>query len=60
MQRLFDVLREHEKTARLVCRVVSVIAFVVGAIGVLLDYWAVAAVALVVLAITEVWIPRKL
>lgn len=60
MQRLFDVLREHEKTARLVCRVVSVAAFVVGAIGVLLDYWAVAAVALVVLAITEVWIPRKL
>lgn len=54
------MLREHEKTARLVCRVVSVIAFVVGAAGVLLDYWVVAAIAIVVLAITEAWIPRKL
>lgn len=60
MQRLFEKLREHEKTARLVCRVVSVIAFVVGAAGVLLDHWVMAAIAIVVLAITEVWIPREL
>ena len=30
MQRLFDKLRAHERTTRLVCRVISVAAFALG------------------------------
>ena len=50
MQKLFDKLRAREAVTRRVCRVISVAAFALGA----------ASVAIAVLAVTEVLIPRNL
>lgn len=52
MQRLFDKLRAHERTTRLVCRVISVAAFALGAASVAFEWWITGAAAIAVLAVT--------
>ena len=58
MSRLLD--REHERTTRTVCRVISVLAFALGVAAVVFEWWLTGAAAIAVLVVTEVLIPRNL
>lgn len=60
MSRLLDKFREHERTTRTVCRVISVLAFALGVAAVVFEWWLTGAAAIAVLVVTEVLIPRNL
>ncbi len=60
MQRLTELLAAHGRAVRIACRVISVLAFVLGAAAVLNDWWIAGAAAIAVLAVTEVLVPRAL
>ena len=52
MSRLLDKLREHERTTRTVCRVISVLAFALGVAAVVFEWWLTGAAAIAVLVVS--------
>ena len=55
-----DRLRAHARAVRVICRVISVLAFALGVAAVVFEWWFVGAAAIAVLAVTEVLVPRLL